>query len=156
MINTTALAAAAAAAHTSMLQGHILGALGASGAALASTFVLVAGVKGKHKIRMHHQHTIATWGLITGTLYATAAGIWSAPSTITQGIAQALQNAPGGQVGLGAVALVITAIIYGFKLRPGFAAVAGIAAATIYAGAGGIWSLATSILSSTLTQLLGA
>lgn len=156
MIDTTTLAAAAEAAHNSMLQGHILGELGASGAALASTFVLIAGVKGKHKIKMHRQHTVATWGLITGTLYATAAGIWSAPATITQGIAQALQNAPGGQVGLGAVALVITVIIYGLKLKPGFAAVAGIAAATVYAGAGGIWSLAYSILSSSLTQILGA
>lgn len=156
MLDTTALAVTAAAAHTASLQGHILGELGASGAALASTAFLVVGVKGQHKIKLEKQHTIATWGLITGTFYATAAGIWSAPGTVTAGIAQALQHAPGGHVGLGAVALVITAIIYGFKLRPGIAACTGIAAATIYAEAGGIWGLGSAILSSSLTQVLGA
>jgi hypothetical protein len=155
MIDTTTLAAAAAAAHTTALQGHILGELGTSGAALASTFVLIAAVKGKHKIKLHHQHHIAFVGLITGTLYTAAAGIWTAPSSITAGVAQALQGAPGGQVGLGAVALVLCVILYGFKLRPFWAATFGIGAASIFAAAGGIWSLGSSILASGVNQLLG-
>jgi hypothetical protein len=155
MIDTTTLAAAAAAAHTASLQGHILGELGASGAALASTVVLVAGVKGKHKIKLHHQHHIAVVGLVTGTLYSAAAGIWTAPASITAGVTQALQGAPGGTVGLGAVALMLCAALYGFKLRPFWAATFGIGAASVFAAAGGIWSLGSSILASGVNQLLG-
>ena len=155
MLDTTSLAAAAAAAHNASLQGHILGSLGASGAALASTVFLVAAVKGKHRISLREQHHYAIGGLVTGTFYATAAGIWSAPGTITAGIAQALEHAPGGTVGLGAVALVLCAVMYGFKLRPGWAAAFGVAAASTFAAAGGIWSLATQILASGINQILG-
>lgn len=156
MLNTTDLAAAAAAAHAASLQGHILGTLGASGAALASTFLLVSAVKGKHKIKLVKQHQIAGLGLVTGTLYATAAGIWNAPTSISNGLAAALQGAPGGTVGMGAVAVILTAIIYGFKLRPAWAAVYGVAAATIYAEAGGIWALGSQVLAAGINQVLGA
>ena len=152
MIDTTALAAAA---HTASLQGHILGELGAGGAALASTVFLVAAVKGKHKIRLHHQHHIAAGGLVTGTLYGTAAGIWTAPASITSGIVQAVQHGPGGTVGLGAIALVLCGVLYGFKLRPVWAAGMGIAAASVFAAAGGIWSLGSQVLASAINQMIG-
>lgn len=155
MIDTTSLAAAAAAAHNASLQGHILGTLGASGAALASTVFLVAAVKGKHKITLKQQHHYALGGMVTGTFYSVAAGLWSAPGTIVAGVTQAVEGAPGGTVGLGAVALVICGVMYGFKLRPGWAATLGIAAATIFAAAGGIWSLASEILASATNQVLG-
>lgn len=155
MLDTNSLAAAAAAAHTATLQGHILGEMGASGAALASTVLLIAAVKGKHKIRLRHQHHIAAGGLITGTCYAAAAGIWTAPATITAGVVQAIQNGPGGTVGLGAVALVLVAILYGFKLRPFWAATFGIGAAYVFAAAGGIWSLGSQVLASGINQFIG-
>ena len=155
MIDTTALAAAAASAHTASLSGHILGTLGASGAALASTVLLVAAVKGKHKLKLKQQHHYAIGGLVTGTFYAAAAGVWSAPGTIAAGVAQAVEHAPGGTVGLGAVALVLCGVMYGFKLRPVWAATFGIAAASVFAAAGGIWSLGSQVLASGLNQVLG-
>ena len=86
----------------------------------------------------------------------TAAGIWTAPATISSGLAAALQGAPGGTVGMGAVAVILTCIIYGFKLRPAWAAVYGLAAASIFAEAGGIWSLGAQVLASGINQVLGA
>lgn len=149
------LATAVAATH-GIQSGQVLGALGAGGAALASTVVLILGIKGKHKIRFD-QHQAAIGGLIAGELYATAAvGIWAAPGSIAQGIAQAVQHGIGGNVGMGAVALSITAIIYGARLRPGLAAFLGITAATVYTLAGGVWGLGTAVLSSGLNQVLGA
>jgi hypothetical protein len=138
------------------LSGQILGSLGASGVALAATVILVLGIKGKHKIKFD-QHKAAIVGYIAGTLYYVAAvGIWSAPGSLTQGIAQAVQGGVGGSVGLGAVAICITAIIYGAKLRPSVSACFGIAAASTYIAAGGVWALVSTILSSGLKQMLGA
>ncbi len=134
--------------------GQILGTLGASGAALAATVILVLGVKGKNRIKFD-AHQAAVVGLIAGTLYATAASIWSTPGNITKGLAQAIQGGVGGNVGLGAIALCIVVIIYGARLKPRIAALLGIAAASIFGAAGGVWGLLSTFLASGLNQVLG-
>ncbi|MFC1410390.1 hypothetical protein ACEZCY_14105 [Streptacidiphilus sp. N1-12] len=148
-MSTTALAPAG------IHSGQILGSLGASGAALAVTVILVLGVRARHRIKFN-QHQAAFVGLVAGTLYATAVGIWSAPASLSGGLTDAVRSGIGGNVGAGAVAVCITAIIYGAKLKPGVAALLGICAATVYAAAGGIWGLASAALASALVQVLGA
>ncbi|MEU7178825.1 MULTISPECIES: hypothetical protein [Streptomyces] len=133
--------------------GQILGTLGASGAALVITVLLVLGCKGKHRIKFDADQ--AAWvGILAGTLYATAANVWSAPGSISAGIARSLQGL-GGHVGMGAVALLIVVLIYGLKLKPAKAALLGIAAASIFGLAGGIWAMFSNILASGLNQVLG-
>ncbi|MFE2945237.1 hypothetical protein ACFXKG_40365 [Streptomyces sp. NPDC059255] len=134
--------------------GQILGTLGASGAALAVTVILVLGVKGKKKLKFD-QMQAAIVGLIAGTLYATAASIWSTPGNVTAGLAQAIQGGVGGNVGMGAIAVCIVAIIYGANLKPRTSAFLGIAAASVFAAAGGLWALVSTVLASGLNQVLG-
>jgi hypothetical protein len=134
--------------------GQILGTLGASGAALAATVILVLGVKGKKKLKFD-QMQAAIVGLIAGTLYAAAASIWSMPGSVSKGLAQAVQGGVGGNVGMGAIAVCIVAIIYGANLKPRTSALLGIAAATIFAAAGGIWGIVNTVLGSGLNQVLG-
>ncbi|WP_030262058.1 hypothetical protein [Streptomyces violens] len=134
--------------------GQVLGSLGASGAALAATVFLVLGVKGKHKIKLDADQA-AIVGLIAGTLYATAASVWSTPGSIAKGMAAAVQSGIGGNVGMGAIALVIVLVIYGMKLKPRTAALFGIAAASIFAAAGGLWGIVSTFLASGLNQVLG-
>nr|WSX25670.1 hypothetical protein OG690_38670 [Streptomyces tubercidicus]WSX25683.1 hypothetical protein OG690_38735 [Streptomyces tubercidicus] len=134
--------------------GQILGSLGASGAALAATVFLVMGVKGQHKIKLDQMQASGV-GLVAGVLYATAASIWSTPGNVTKGLASAVQGGVGGNVGMGAIALCLVVIVYGRKMKPRSAALFGIAAATIFAGAGGIWGVVNTTLAAFLNQALG-
>ncbi|MEU7154721.1 hypothetical protein AB0B15_42985 [Streptomyces sp. NPDC045456] len=133
--------------------GQILGTLGAGGAALAITVYLVVGTKGAHKIKLNADQA-AVVGLIAGTLYGAAASVWSAPGDVAKGLAAAVQGGVGN-VGMGAIALVIVLIVYGKKLKTRTAALMGIAAATIFAAAGGIWGVIATALASGLNQVLG-
>ncbi|MFJ6215023.1 hypothetical protein ACIQGZ_17060 [Streptomyces sp. NPDC092296] len=143
-----------AAAQSAIASGHVLGTLGASGAALAATAVLVIGVRGKGRFKLT-QHQAAICGLVAGTLYAAAQAVWSAPGSIADGLSQAVSGSVGGNVGAGAIAVVLTVVLYGGKLRPGWAAVGGIATASVYAAAGGIWAIGSTALASGLNQALG-
>ncbi|MGV4930292.1 hypothetical protein [Streptomyces sp. HJ7] len=134
--------------------GQILGTIGAGGAAVAMTAFLVLSVRGKHRLKLSADQA-AIAGLIAGTLYATAAGVWSAPGNITKGLAGAFQHGIAGNVGMGAVAVVLVLVVYGCKLRPRTAALYGIAAASIFGAAGGIWGVVSTTLASALNQVLG-
>ncbi|MFJ5954176.1 hypothetical protein [Streptomyces noursei] len=134
--------------------GHVLGSIGAGGAALAATVFLFLGVKGKHRIKLSADQA-AIVGLVAGTLYAAAASVWSAPGNITKGLAASIQNGIAGNVGMGAIAAVMVLVVYGCKLKPRTAACFGIAAASIFAAAGGIWGVVSTTLASGLNQVLG-
>jgi hypothetical protein len=139
---------------TGVQEGHVLGTLGASGAALAITVILILGVRGKHKIRFDPTQAAAC-AFVAGTLYAAAAQIWTTPGDITLALTQAVQGSVGGQVGMGAIAVLICAIIYGAKLKTRTAALLGLAAATVFAAAGGIWGILPTVVASTMNHALG-
>jgi hypothetical protein len=151
---TSAYLSLAPAASRAGLGTHLLGSLGASGAALVFTLILITGVRGRHKLKFDH-HAAAVCGLIAGTLYASAVGVWSTPASITTSLASATQGSVGGTVGTGALAMAIVVVLYGVKLKPGKAAFLGIAAATIFPLAGGIWGLAATAVASLINNLLG-
>lgn len=139
---------------TGVQAGHVLGTLGASGAALAVTVILVMGVRGKHRLKFDPMQA-AIVAFVAGTLYAAAAEIWSTPGDITMALTQAVQGSVGGNVGMGAIAVIITVTIYGAKLKTRTSAFLGIAAATVYAAAGGIWGILPTVLASTMNHALG-
>jgi hypothetical protein len=136
------------------VSGHVLGTLGASGAALAVTVLLVVGVRAKHRIKFDSMQA-AICAFVAGTLYAAAAAIWSTPGDITMALTQAVQGSVGGDVGMGAIAVIICVIIYGAKLKPRTSALYGLAAATVFAAAGGIWGILPTITAATLNHALG-
>jgi|GEM_PF-5891101 len=150
----TAAPAPATAPAVAGVSGHVLGSLGASGAALAVTVLLVVGVRGRHRIRFDSMQA-AICAFVAGTLYAAAAAIWSTPGDITMALTQAVQGSVGGDVGMGAIAVIICVFIYGAKLKPRTSAFLGIAAASVFAAAGGIWGILPTVVASTLNHALG-
>ncbi|MBA0051942.1 hypothetical protein E0L36_13865 [Streptomyces sp. AJS327] len=133
--------------------GQVLGTLGAGGAALAITVFLITGIKGKHKLKLDADQA-AIAGFIAGVLYGAAASVWSTAESVSLGLAQAVKGAGVGNVGMGAVALVLVIVIYGVKLKPRTAALAGIAAASIFAAAGGIWAVLSTTVAHGLNTVL--
>ena len=156
MIDTNALAAAAASAHAVSLSGHLLGELGASGAAAVSTAVLVAGIKGTEKIKLKGQQRIAGMGLLTGTFYGAAVGIWTTPATMTAAIEGSFQGTTFGSITPAAFAALLCVLAYGFRLNRWVAAGVGVAAASTFAAAGGIWAIGSTTVSAALLHLVGA
>lgn len=143
------------AAQEGIQGGQILGSIGAGGAAFAVTVLLVVGVRGKNKIRFDADQAVMV-GLIAGTLYVTAASIWSTPGDISLALAQSIQGGISGGAGMGAIALVMVIVVYGIKLKPRTSALFGIAAPPIWGAAGGIWGIASTTLAGALNQVLGA
>lgn len=133
--------------------GQILGSLGAGGAALAITVFLIVGVKGKKKIKLDADQA-AVGGFVAGVLYGAAASVWSTAESVSLGLAEAVRGAGVGNVGMGAVALLLVILIYGVRMKPGAAALAGIAAASIFAAAGGIWAVLSTTVAHGLNSVL--
>ncbi|WP_217231338.1 hypothetical protein [Streptomyces anulatus] len=135
---------------------QLLGSVGAGGAALVMTVILILGIRGKGKIHLTHDSAVIT-GFIAGQLYAMAGGVWTAPGNMSDGLAQAVQQGfgSGGNVGMGAIALCMGVIAYGSRLKPFPASVLGILTAPIFAAAGASFAIVTTVLSSGLNQLIG-
>jgi hypothetical protein len=135
---------------------QLLGSLGTGGAALVSTTVTVLGVRGRGRLKLSDTAAFVA-GIISGTLYGAAATFWTAPASVTNGAVAAITGPAGpfGNVGLGAVATLIAVAAYWGGLSKGKNAALGIAAATVWAEAGGIWSTAALAVNGLATHFLG-
>ncbi|MDH6116887.1 hypothetical protein ABH930_000306 [Kitasatospora sp. GAS204A] len=135
---------------------QLLGSLGTGGAALVATTVTYLGVRGKGRLKLGDTGAFVS-GVVSGTLYGAAATFWTAPASITNGMVGSITGPAGpfGSVGLGAVATLIAVIAYAADLSRGKSAVLGIAAATVWAEAGGIWSTAAVAVSGVTGHFLG-
>lgn len=156
----------AAAPAISVEGGRILGTVGAGGIATALTVILVAGIrepKGspaaagpggtgggggkKSRIRKRLTSDQAQWtGVAAGTFYMTAGSIWTIGRNVSDAFAGMFTNGGFGAAGLGAVSLVLAALMYFRELSPGKAALTGIVAAGVWAQAGGIWGLPQALI----------
>lgn len=160
----TSLLASAAATPTQapppgVAEGELLGNLGAGGAALAVTFVLVLGSKAAGKGKA------LTWGMsfvlgaMAATLYAAAGGIWSTPADLIASVLTSLGvgggSGPFGNVGLGSAACCCAAWIYWQKLTVRQIAVWGFVMAYLAGRAGGIWGVGVELVEA-LAQVVGA
>lgn len=131
----------------------LFGVLGTGGLAIVLTTVLVIGIRGRGKLRLT-QTAASITGFLAGVAYTAAGSIWANAGTVTK---QALAGAasphgPAGDVGLGAIAIVLTLVMVYARVKPGIAAVLGIAAATVFAAAGGIWAIATTTAATTFVS----
>ncbi|GAA0705188.1 hypothetical protein GCM10010193_70310 [Kitasatospora atroaurantiaca] len=139
-----------------MQTGQIFGVIGSGLAALIATTVLILGCRGKGNIRFHQEGAAIT-GYVAGYFYSIAATFWSGAAAITGGVTAALTGPGGafGNGGMGGVALLLAVIAYGAKLKPGLAAVLGVAAFTVFQQAGGIWATPAVIVASISGNLMG-
>jgi hypothetical protein len=139
--------AAATTGTATLSSGHVLGSLGTGGIALVLTALLILGVRNKSKHKMSHEHA-GIIGFIAGTLYLAAGQLWSAAGSLTDSLASTVTGPDGplGNVGLGAVALVLFLWWWLGHPRPGKAALLGIASGSLFAAAGGIWGIASAMI----------
>lgn len=154
-----------AAPAVSVEGGRILGSVGAGGIALALTVILLAGIrepKGapasagpggaggggkKGRIRKRLTSDQAQWtGIAAGTFYMVAGSIWTVGKNLSDAFASVFTGGGFGSAGMGAVALLLAALMYFREMAPGKAACTGILAAGVWAQAGGIWGLPQALI----------
>lgn len=154
-----------AAAPTISVNGdRILGTVGAGGIATVLTLILWIGIREpkaaaaggapgaggggkKSRIRKRLTSDQAQWtGVTAGTLYMVAGSIWVVGKNLSDAFASVFTNGGFGNAGMGAVSLLLAALMYFRELSPGKAAVTGIVAAGVWAQAGGIWGLPQALI----------
>jgi hypothetical protein len=155
----------AAAPAVSVQGGHVIGTVGAGGIATVLTLILWLGIrepKGaaaggapgagggggkKGRIRKRLTSDQAQWtGVAAGTFYMVAGSIWTVGQNLSNAFASVFTNGGFGQAGLGAVSLILGALMYFREMAPWRAALVGIIAAGVWAQAGGIWSLPQALI----------
>ncbi|MFE9259146.1 hypothetical protein [Streptomyces sp. NPDC006879] len=131
------------AADTVLAAGPILGGAGTSGLAAFNGIVLLAGLRGSDRVKLNRDKA-AGLGIGLGILSATAdTALGQMSDAAAQLPTQLLQGGAFGNMGIGGVALGVTAIAFLFKWKkliiPAFL---GVGAGVIYSQAGGIWGIA--------------
>ena len=155
----------AAAPEVTVQGGRILGSVGAGGIATVLTLILWLGIrepKGgggaaqgaqgggggkKGRIRKRLTSDQAQWtGVAAGTFYIVAGSIWTVGQNLSNAFAGIFTNGGFGNAGLGAVSLILGALMYFREMAPWRAALVGIIAAGVWAQAGGIWGLPQALI----------
>lgn len=129
--------------------GKIAGSVGMGGLALVLTVIMVAGIKepknGKIRRRLTSNQA-SILGVAAGTCYMSAGSIWTVSGGLSSGFASIFTNGGFGAAGMGAVSLLLAAVMYFREARPGAAAFTGVLAAGVWAQAGGIWGLPQALV----------
>lgn len=137
---------------------QLFGAFGSGGVCLAIAAWVVIGHRGRGKLAQKHEdHHTAYWMILFGIFAAGAGQAFSAPGKIGDAITHAFTgSAAFGSVGTGAVAAVLTIILFGTKPRPVLDSILGATLPSVYAAAGGLWALPITIVGSVMKSLVGA
>lgn len=136
--------------------GSFLGSVGVSGLAFAMGFLLFSGLRGSDRVKLDRDKA-GVLGILFSTLAASASGMWgnfaSGAADIPRGLMEGLSF---GNIGLGAVALGSCLMIFIPKWKNLWApSILGVGAGWTFAGAGGIWSLATTLITTMAMKLGG-
>lgn len=140
--------------------GAAFGALGAGGVALALTVFLIFGVKGQGKVKLKENPALIC-AFIAGTAFSAAGQIWVNPGRITRqgltGLGVGTGSGPFGNVGMGAVALILLALMLCWKLNPLRGAILGLIASIVWplAGTATVWALPCDLASAALMMMGG-
>lgn len=139
--------------------GAAFGALGAGGLALALAVALVLGVRGQGKIRLRDNSAMIL-AFIAGTAFSAAGAIWANPERITRQGLSGLGvggSGPFGNVGMGAVALLLLILMLGLRLTPARGAALGLVAAVVWplAGSATVWALPCELAAASLMMIGG-
>ncbi|MGW6459102.1 hypothetical protein ACWF94_24800 [Streptomyces sp. NPDC055078] len=140
--------------------GALFGAVGAGGLALALTVLLVLGVKGKGRVKLKDNPALIV-AFLAGTAFSAAGQIWANPQKIVgqglTGLGVGTGNGPFGNVGLGAVALILLIVMLCAPMTPAVGATLGLIAAFVWpaVGAGTIWAVPAELAAAVL-MMVGA
>ncbi|MEV6738656.1 hypothetical protein AB0N14_17675 [Streptomyces sp. NPDC051104] len=147
---------AAPGAVPAMSGGAILGTITVSGLALGSGTALVFGVRGSDFVKIQNKKQAAWWGIVTGTIWVAAGGVWADMANGVGGVAPSLfGNGSGlGDPGQGGIALFLTLLAFGPSWKKKvYPAVIGIAAAVAYGTAGGVWGIFVNVVRMGIAQI---
>lgn len=156
----------AAAPAVTVAGGRVLGSIGAGGIATVLTLILWLGIrepKGgggggtpgaqgggggkKGRIRKRLTSDQAQWtGVAAGTFYMVAGSIWTVGKNLSDAFATVFTGGGFGTAGMGAVSLLLAALMYFREMAPWRAALVGIVAAGVWAQAGGLWGLPQALI----------
>ncbi|MFD5467047.1 hypothetical protein ACFWIQ_30115 [Kitasatospora sp. NPDC127059] len=129
-------------------------ALGTGGAATVATMYLYVGVRGKNKINVQDDH-VPYWAFGIGLLAANAGTAFQQLAGIGTQLSDAFQgNAALGDWQTGATAAVLTLAVFGLKPKPWKDALCGAVAPSLFAAAGGLWVLPSSIISGLISAFI--
>lgn len=123
---------------------QMLGSIGLGGAALVLITALILSTKSdaKHKAS---QAVAATLGIAAGMAFMGAGQIWDVPNdfvlTALGAAGVGAADGPAGEIGMGAISIVTVLVLYFVSLKPRAAGVLGVAMASIFTNAGGIWAM---------------
>ena len=140
--------------------GAAFGALGAGGLALALTVLLVLGVKGEGKVKLKDNPAMIC-GFVASTAFSAAGAIWTRPEQITSqgltGLGVGTGSGPFGNVGIGAVSLILLFIMLCWKLTPLRGAILGVLAGIVWpaAGDGTVWAIPSELGAAVLMMVGG-
>ncbi|MFF9279539.1 hypothetical protein [Streptomyces griseosporeus] len=138
----------------------VFGVVGSGGIALCLTALLVFGVMGKGKIKFGVRGALVT-AFLAGTAYVAAGKIWANPGRITEqgltGLGVGTGNGPFGDIGIGAVALLLLIIMLAAPLTPVRAAAVAMIASFVWpaAGDGSIWAAPVQFAAAVLLMVGG-
>lgn len=153
------LALAAPAAPVTGVSGmQIAGTITVSGLALCVGFAFAVGLRGSDRIKIHNKDRALIWGVLTGSIWIAAGGMWADMATgigdISKGVAG--EGSPFGNPGLGGLAAFLTLCAWGPKWKrmiwPGLF---GLAAGVIYGQAGGLFGIVVNIIRMIVAKVTG-
>lgn len=124
--------------------GQILGSIGTAGvgAILAVWFVLGTRSGSKHPLK---QGVALTMCLVAGTVWMATGQIWGIPNDLIAPLITGLTDAKVvGDVGLGAVSIILVLIAYLVSMPARLAGYLGLVMASTFSLAGGAWAMVTT------------
>ena len=125
----------------------VVGNLGIAGLAVVMTVLLLVGIKGGGKVKPLGWWPCLIGGMLAGSAYAAAGGIFKlVPDLVGAGLKAAQGIVPG--VTMPGVALTLAIIILFKKLTTKQVAILGIIFWYAASGAGGVWSTVSHSISS--------
>ncbi|MGW3183851.1 hypothetical protein ACWDD9_31740 [Kitasatospora sp. NPDC001119] len=141
---------------------QMLGSFGSGGLCLTIAVWIIIGNRkadkqGKLAKKFKAEHT--AWLMIAfGTFAAGAGQAFSAPGQVGEALTHAFisQEAAFGNVGAGAVAAILTIILFGTKPHAIKDSVLGATVPSVYAAAQGLWALPLTVLGSVIKGMAGA
>jgi hypothetical protein len=138
--------------------GSIFGHLGTGGLALAIALLLFFGVRGKGRVKLTASPA-AYVAFLAATAASAAGRTWAKPEQVVGqglsglGVGQGADG-PFGDVGLGAVALILLIIFLTASVTPVFGAVLGAIAGFVFpaTGTGAVWAIPSDVAASLLAS----
>ncbi|GAA2946176.1 MULTISPECIES: hypothetical protein [Streptomyces] len=128
---------------------QIFGAIGFTGAAVIMTAILILGARGDWKIKLSNEGVIAC-AFITGQLYAQAGETFAFVADMSGGLSDAIRGSFGssGNIGAGAVALLVCLLIYGLEPSKFRNAALALMLPSLFTAAGGLFATFTNLISN--------